>query len=114
MKLPKVYRRPVYAEILERAHEPRRFIQVLAGPRQVDFEDFADVQTGQTVTRIVIGNPAIRLAALQATPGGSDPKISLRVGQQTTGPPAPGVVRFGNLFKFIFAVPENAIAGCDP
>jgi predicted AAA+ superfamily ATPase len=30
-----VYRRPVYAEILERAHEPRRFIQVLAGPRQV-------------------------------------------------------------------------------
>ena len=35
MKLPKVYRRPVYDEILERAHEPRRFIQVLAGPRQV-------------------------------------------------------------------------------
>ena len=35
MKLPKVYRRPVYDEILERAHEPRRFLQVLAGPRQV-------------------------------------------------------------------------------
>src|SRR5918999_1782802 len=35
MKLPKVYRRPVYDEILARAHEPRRFIQVLAGPRQV-------------------------------------------------------------------------------
>jgi len=32
---PQVYRRPVFAEILERAHEPRRFIQVLAGPRQV-------------------------------------------------------------------------------
>src|ERR671914_624612 len=31
---PRVYRRPVYDEILERAHEPRRFIQVLAGPRQ--------------------------------------------------------------------------------
>lgn len=29
------YRRPVFDEILERAHEPRRFIQVLAGPRQV-------------------------------------------------------------------------------
>jgi uncharacterized protein len=35
VKLPKVYRRPVYDEILARAHEPRRFIQVLAGPRQV-------------------------------------------------------------------------------
>ena len=35
MKLPKIYRRPVYDEILERAHEQRRFIQVLAGPRQV-------------------------------------------------------------------------------
>ena len=32
---PRVYRRPVYDEILERAHEPRAFIQVLAGPRQV-------------------------------------------------------------------------------
>lgn len=32
---PRVYRRPVYDEILARAHEPRRFIQVLAGPRQV-------------------------------------------------------------------------------
>ncbi len=31
----KVYRRPVYDDILARAHEPRRFIQVLAGPRQV-------------------------------------------------------------------------------
>jgi uncharacterized protein len=31
----RIYRRPVYDEILERAHEPRRFIQVLAGPRQV-------------------------------------------------------------------------------
>jgi predicted AAA+ superfamily ATPase len=31
----KVYRRPIYDRILERAHEPRRFIQVLAGPRQV-------------------------------------------------------------------------------
>jgi uncharacterized protein len=30
-----VYRRSIYDEILERAHEPRRFIQVLAGPRQV-------------------------------------------------------------------------------
>lgn len=30
-----MYRRPVYDEILARAHEPRRFIQVLAGPRQV-------------------------------------------------------------------------------
>lgn len=29
------YRRPVFDEILARAHEPRRFIQVLAGPRQV-------------------------------------------------------------------------------
>ncbi|HEX6140877.1 MAG TPA: ATP-binding protein [Candidatus Limnocylindria bacterium] len=29
------YRRPVFDEILERAHEPRQFIQVLAGPRQV-------------------------------------------------------------------------------
>jgi len=29
------YRRPIYAEILERAHEPRQFLQVLAGPRQV-------------------------------------------------------------------------------
>lgn len=32
---PRVYRRPVYEEILARAHEERRFIQVLAGPRQV-------------------------------------------------------------------------------
>ena len=32
---PKAYRRPIYDEILERADEPRRFIQVLAGPRQV-------------------------------------------------------------------------------
>ena len=32
---PGEYRRPVYDEILERAHEPRQFIQVLAGPRQV-------------------------------------------------------------------------------
>ena len=29
------YRRPVYGAILGRAHEPRRFLQVLAGPRQV-------------------------------------------------------------------------------
>jgi predicted AAA+ superfamily ATPase len=34
--MPKqAFRRPVFAEILARAHEPRRFIQVLAGPRQV-------------------------------------------------------------------------------
>ncbi len=32
---PKEYRRPVFAEALARAHEPRQFIQVLAGPRQV-------------------------------------------------------------------------------
>jgi uncharacterized protein len=32
---PKEYRRPIYDEILDRAHEPRRFIQVLSGPRQV-------------------------------------------------------------------------------
>jgi predicted AAA+ superfamily ATPase len=31
----KIFRRPIYDEILERAHEPRQFIQVLAGPRQV-------------------------------------------------------------------------------
>jgi predicted AAA+ superfamily ATPase len=31
----KPYRRPVYETVLARAHEPRRFIQVLAGPRQV-------------------------------------------------------------------------------
>jgi len=30
-----VYRRQIYDEILERAHEPRQFLQVLAGPRQV-------------------------------------------------------------------------------
>ena len=35
MKLRKVYRRAVYDEILARAHEPRQFVQVLAGPRQV-------------------------------------------------------------------------------
>jgi uncharacterized protein len=29
------YRRPIYEAILGRAHEPRRFLQVLAGPRQV-------------------------------------------------------------------------------
>lgn len=29
------YRRPIYEVILGRAHEPRRFLQVLAGPRQV-------------------------------------------------------------------------------
>ncbi len=34
-RAPKIYRRPIYDEILERAHEPRQFIQVLAGPRQV-------------------------------------------------------------------------------
>ena len=34
-KQPRVYRRPVYGEILERIEEPRRFLQVLAGPRQV-------------------------------------------------------------------------------
>ena len=32
---PRAFRRPVFDEILERAHEPRQFIQVLAGPRQV-------------------------------------------------------------------------------
>jgi uncharacterized protein len=32
---PREYRRPIYDDILERAHEPRRFIQVLSGPRQV-------------------------------------------------------------------------------
>ncbi|HET7686445.1 MAG TPA: ATP-binding protein [Candidatus Limnocylindria bacterium] len=31
----RVYRRPVFDEILARAHEDRHFIQVLAGPRQV-------------------------------------------------------------------------------
>ncbi|HEU5325942.1 MAG TPA: ATP-binding protein [Candidatus Limnocylindria bacterium] len=34
-KRASAYRRPIYEEILERAHEPRGFIQVLAGPRQV-------------------------------------------------------------------------------
>ena len=34
-RAPKVYRRPAYDEVLARAHEPRGFIQVLAGPRQV-------------------------------------------------------------------------------
>lgn len=34
-KKPKAYRRPVYADVLARAHEPRQFVQVLAGPRQV-------------------------------------------------------------------------------
>ena len=29
-----MYRRPVFARILERLKEPRRFLQVLAGPRQ--------------------------------------------------------------------------------
>lgn len=29
------YRRPVFTSILARVHEPRRFVQVLAGPRQV-------------------------------------------------------------------------------
>ncbi len=32
---PGEYRRPILDEVLERAHEPRQFIQVLAGPRQV-------------------------------------------------------------------------------
>ena len=32
---PKEYRRPIYGEVVERAEEPRRFLQVLAGPRQV-------------------------------------------------------------------------------
>ncbi len=32
---PKEYRRPIYDEVLARAHEPRQFVQVLAGPRQV-------------------------------------------------------------------------------
>jgi predicted AAA+ superfamily ATPase len=30
-----VYRRPIFDRLLERAHEERRFLQVLAGPRQV-------------------------------------------------------------------------------
>jgi predicted AAA+ superfamily ATPase len=34
-KRPKAYRRPIYETVLARAHEERRFIQVLAGPRQV-------------------------------------------------------------------------------
>jgi hypothetical protein len=34
-KRPTVYRRPIFGEIVERTEEPRRFIQVLAGPRQV-------------------------------------------------------------------------------
>ena len=29
------YKRPQFAEVLERMNEPRKFIQVLAGPRQV-------------------------------------------------------------------------------
>jgi uncharacterized protein len=32
---PAVYRRPIFDDIVERTEEPRRFIQVLAGPRQV-------------------------------------------------------------------------------
>ena len=32
---PREYRRPIFEEIVERTEEPRRFIQVLAGPRQV-------------------------------------------------------------------------------
>ena len=35
VRKPREYRRPIYEEILERAHETRQFIQVLAGPRQV-------------------------------------------------------------------------------
>lgn len=34
-RAPKVYRRPVFDDVLARAHEERGFIQVLAGPRQV-------------------------------------------------------------------------------
>ena len=29
------FRRPIFSEVLDRMNEPRRFIQVLAGPRQV-------------------------------------------------------------------------------
>ena len=32
---PPVYKRPLYQVLLKRLREPRRFIQVLAGPRQV-------------------------------------------------------------------------------
>lgn len=32
---PLVYKRPLYQVLLKRLREPRRFIQVLAGPRQV-------------------------------------------------------------------------------
>ena len=32
---PLVYKRPIYQILLKRLREPRRFIQVLAGPRQV-------------------------------------------------------------------------------
>lgn len=34
-KLSKLYRRPYAAVLAHRLSEPRRFIQVLAGPRQV-------------------------------------------------------------------------------
>lgn len=29
------FRRPIFSEVLDRMNEPRQFIQVLAGPRQV-------------------------------------------------------------------------------
>jgi uncharacterized protein len=32
---PAAYKRPIYEVLLKRLREPRRFIQVLAGPRQV-------------------------------------------------------------------------------
>ena len=34
-KQPRLFRRPIFERLLARVHEPRRFIQVLAGPRQV-------------------------------------------------------------------------------
>jgi len=37
------YKRPVYQEILNRVKENRRFIQVLAGPRQVGKTILADI-----------------------------------------------------------------------
>jgi hypothetical protein len=38
MLIVRMFRRPIYDTLLRRIHEPRRFIQVLAGPRQTGSE----------------------------------------------------------------------------
>ena len=65
------YRRPVYAAILARAHEQRRFLQVLAGPRQVGKTTLARSLFGKDLLYLNLDSPAVPDWLLLGTNGSS-------------------------------------------